>query len=118
MINDRLMWLAEKESWMDRNQNGFRKGKSCMDNLIRLTADIEIAMSTNRNTVAIFLDVNAAYDNVRTSVICDILKRKDCPTRIIRYVDRWMRNRVANFAIGDEEVKKRMVNKGLPQRGF
>lgn len=117
MINDRFVWLAEKENWMNKNQNGFRKGKSCTDSLVRFAVDIEIAMSTNRNTVAVFLDVNAAYDNVRTSVICDILKKKDCPIRIIKFIGRWVRNRVTNFAIGNEEVVKRTVNKGLPQGG-
>lgn len=27
LVNDWLMWLAEKEGWLDKNQNGFRKGR-------------------------------------------------------------------------------------------
>lgn len=87
MINDRLAWLAEKEAWMDRNQNGFRKSRSCADNLVRLTADIEISRKMNKNTVAVFLDINAAYDSVRTNVICDILKDKQCPVKRVRCID-------------------------------
>lgn len=102
LVSDRLMWLAEKGGWLDNNQNEFRKGRSCVDNLVRLTTDIEISRCTNRNTIAIFLDVSSAYDNVRTNILCDILENKGCPSRIINFVDKWMRNRYISFAIGDE----------------
>lgn len=26
MVNERLIWMAEREGWLDRNQNGFRRG--------------------------------------------------------------------------------------------
>lgn len=71
----------------------------------------------NINTVVVFLDVNTGYDNVRTNVICDILNDKQCPEKIIRYIDVWMKNRNTSFAIGDEIVENRLVNKGLPQEG-
>lgn len=100
---------------LDRNQNSFRKGRSCVDNLVRLSADIEISKRTNRNTIAVFLDVSLAYDNVWTNILCDILESRDCPSKIINFIDKWMRNRITTFAIGDEQVVKRVINKGLPQ---
>lgn len=118
LVNDRLMWMAEKEGWLDDKQNGFRKGRSCVDNLVRLTTDIEISRRMNRSTIAVFLDVSSAYDNVRTNIICDILERKDCPSKIRNFVDGWMRNRLTHFAIGDDQVMVRLVNKRLPQGEF
>lgn len=35
MINERLMWWSEKQRILDNWQNGFRRGKSCLDNLTR-----------------------------------------------------------------------------------
>lgn len=117
-MDGRLEKWTEKEGWLDNNQNGFRKGRSCVDNLVRLTTDIEISRCTNRNMVAVFLDVSSAYDNVRTNILCDILENKDCPSRICKFIEGWMRNRCTYFAIGDEQVIKRVVNKGLPREGF
>lgn len=117
LVNDRLVWMAEKEKWIGKNQNGFRKGRSCTDTLVRLIADLEISRDLNINTVVVFLDVNTGYDNVRTNVICDILNDKQCPEKIVRYIDVWMKNRNTSFSIGDEIVENRLVNKGLPQEG-
>lgn len=64
MINERLIWLAERERWMDPNQNGFRRGRSCIDNLAKLISEIEVAKSINKNVVVVLLDVKSAYDNV------------------------------------------------------
>lgn len=39
-INDRLMWWLEHNKLLDEVQNGFRKGRSCNDNIARLSIDI------------------------------------------------------------------------------
>lgn len=41
MVNDRLMWWLEHNKLLDDTQNGFRKGRSCCDNLTRLSINIE-----------------------------------------------------------------------------
>lgn len=59
--------------------------------------------------------MSSAYDNVRTNIICDILENKGCPSKIRRFVDGWMRNRLTHFLVGEDQVVIRLVNKGLPQ---
>lgn len=51
LINDRLMWLAEKKGWLDPHQNGFRKGRSCVDSLVRFVTDVELSRQADRNTI-------------------------------------------------------------------
>lgn len=34
MVNEILNWWIEKKELLDKKQNGFRKGKGCMDNLL------------------------------------------------------------------------------------
>lgn len=98
MINKRLIWIAEKKLQLDKNQNEFKRGRSCIDNLVRLITDIELSRETNQYTVvAVFLDIKLAYDNVRTDILCDILKEKGCPEKIIKYINVWMRNRIIKF---------------------
>lgn len=119
MINERMAWLAEKENWFDNDQNGFRKGKSCIDNLVDMISEIKINRDMNLNTVAAFLDVKSVYDNVRTDLMTDILVEKKCPSKITNYIDTWMRNRKnhSKFIIQEDKEESRVVNKGLPQGG-
>lgn len=72
MINERMMWWAEKTGILDKWQNGFRRGRSCLDNLVRVRMEAELTARTDERMVVAFLDVNAAYD----SVIRDVLVKK------------------------------------------
>lgn len=66
MINDRLVWMSKHKDWFDKNQNGFRKSRLRIDNLVDLVLKTEISKQDNLNTIAVFLDVSydSAYDNV------------------------------------------------------
>lgn len=117
MINERIIWLVEREGWLDTNQNGFRRGRSCTDNLVRLITDVEINKASSQSVIAIFLDISSTYDNVRVNVLCDMLSRKNCPIRIVKYIHNWMKNRFTKFILSCDEEEDRIVNKGLPQGG-
>lgn len=43
MVNERLIWWAESQDILDKNQNSFRRGKSTVDNLAKIATDIEIS---------------------------------------------------------------------------
>ena len=55
MINTRLVWFLEKNNILTKYQNGFRKGRTTTDQLIRLESSI-------RDSV--FFDLEKAYDTV------------------------------------------------------
>lgn len=118
MINERIIWLMEKEGWLDKKSKGFRRDRSCTDNLVRLTAEIDLSRETKQNLIVVFLDIkfDNAYDNVRMDILCDILRKKTLG-KILRYVDVWVRNRVTKFSVGNDSEEIRLVNKGLPQGG-
>lgn len=105
--------VGGEERKIYKNQNGFRR-KSCVDNLVKLTADIEIMMKENSNTIAAFLDVSSAYDNVRKDILIPKLLKERCPKNLVRYINQWMKNRKTKFVISQEE-EWRAVNKSRPQ---
>lgn len=41
MINTRLVWWAEKQNVLDKDQNEFRKGRGSLDNLMELALDVK-----------------------------------------------------------------------------
>ncbi|XP_071650607.1 uncharacterized protein [Temnothorax longispinosus] len=45
MVNERMVWWAERNNKLARDQNGFRRGRSCEENLVRLTTDIRNDLS-------------------------------------------------------------------------
>ncbi|XP_029666125.1 uncharacterized protein LOC115237307 [Formica exsecta] len=62
MVNERLIWWAEKKKILHHLQNGFRRGRSCAENLVKIVADIRSYIYNNEYTSVAFLDVTSAYD--------------------------------------------------------
>lgn len=117
MVNERLIWWAEKNKKFHPSQNGFRKGRSCLNNLTQLTAVIKTGYYKYEYTMAAMLDVAAAYDSVN----CDLLVRKlismKCSNRITTLIQEWFHFREGDFVVSDGEDNsiRRRVWKGLPQ---
>ena len=62
MINDRLIWFLESNNLISGNQAGFRKNYSTNDHLVRLESFIRDAFIKKEHCVAIFFDLEKAYD--------------------------------------------------------
>lgn len=69
MIKNRLQWWVETNNILPSSQSGLRKGRSCLDNLTAITLYIEDGFYRNQETVAAFLDVQGAFENVNTEIL-------------------------------------------------
>ena len=63
MVNHRLMWFLEKNI-LCPEQSGFRKHRSTIDPLTQLTSHIEKGFKEKKHAVAVFFDLEKAYDTV------------------------------------------------------
>lgn len=115
IVNERIKTWAESNKIMSVHQNGFREGRSTMDNLTILATVAKGAVTNGERMTAAFIDVKAAYDNVDYSIMLEKLKQAKCPTKIRNYVKQWLRNRKINIHKTYDEPVKRNLNKGLPQ---
>ena len=64
MINERLNWWLEHNNIITPCQAGFRSNYTTEDQLIRLTQKIQNGFQMNKNTIAIFVVLENAYDKV------------------------------------------------------
>ena len=62
MINARLVWYLEINNLISPVQSGFRSERSTNDNLVRLETFIRDAFVKNEHVVAVFFDLEKAYD--------------------------------------------------------
>lgn len=115
IINERLVWWSEKNGIIDKTQNGFRRGKSCIENLTQIVVDIKRGLYEGESTIAAFLDVKGAYDNVRYEVMVKKLEEINCPTLIKNFIINWMEYREVKFIDNKGVEITRTVCKGLPQ---
>ena len=62
MVNERLVWYLEKNGLLAKQQCGYRANRSTVDHLVRLETFIRDAFIQNQHLVAVFFDLQKAYD--------------------------------------------------------
>lgn len=62
IINKRLLWDLESKGHLSPEQSGFRPNRSTLDNIIDLETHIKEAFSNKEHCMAIYFDVNKAFE--------------------------------------------------------
>ena len=62
IVNNRLNWYLEERNLLHQSQYGFRKCRSTAEALVRLDSYIKIAFARKEHVVAVFFDIEKAYD--------------------------------------------------------
>ena len=64
MVNTRLTWHLENKNILIEEQAGFRKGKCTEDQITLISQSIEDGFQEKKNTVAVWVDMEKAFDRV------------------------------------------------------
>ena len=108
LINKRLYWILETQKLLPREQSGFRKGRSTIDNLIYLENEIRWAILNKQFLTAVFLDIEKAYDSCWEGIIIKELHRfklkGKLPCRIMSFLQN--RRLQVNLDEAISQVKK------------
>ena len=64
VIKARLEWFLEKNNKLDPNQAGFRKCRSTVEQVSRLTQTIYDGFENGKKTLIVYVDFSRAYDKV------------------------------------------------------
>ena len=86
LIKNRLQLWAEFNGLIPASQSGFRKGRSCADNLLNLTLSINTEFFEKKSVLTAFLDVSGAFDHVNIDILISRLVSIGCPLSIIKFV--------------------------------
>ena len=115
IINNRLTNWAESNNIMDSKQNGFRKGRSTLDNLTILTSDVRRGFENMKDTLTACIDVKSAYDNVDHEILIRKLMQKNCPLKIVKFIETWITDREIKYMKSYANPVSGIQMKGLPQ---
>ena len=102
MVNSRLTWYLERHMIITKDQSGFRRRRSTVDNLVTLETSIRDAFIGRKYLVSIFFDLEKAYDTTwKHGIILDLYKtglRGRLPMFICDFLsDRYFKVRVGNI---------------------
>ena len=116
MIAERLYFMAESGDWFSSLQAGFRAGRSCEDQILRITQAIDDALNRGPDrSVLVLLDFSKAYDTVWREKLLMTMLQKGVPVEIVRWLRRFLENRQAKVELHGHRSRCMKLEQGLPQ---
>jgi len=102
MVNNRLTWYLEKNKIITPMQSGFRKGRSTNDQLVRLETFIRETFASRQHAVAIFFDLEKAYDTTWKHGIKQDLHDAGLRGRLPVFIENFLSDRKFKVRLGSE----------------
>ena len=115
IVLQRLTTYCDKNNVIPVNQAGFRKGRSTMEHLVKLTTQIKHQFSRRKSVLATFFDVKKAYDQVWHKRLLFKLKSAGISGNMYQYIKAFLEKRTIQARIGVNYSNPRELNMGIPQ---
>ncbi|XP_077278667.1 uncharacterized protein LOC143906439 [Temnothorax americanus] len=114
-LYNRLRWHLEHNDFLSDSQLGFRNAKSCLDSVITLTNNIKAGFLKGAYTVAAFLDIDGAFDNVLPHILVKDQFNIGVPAHFRKFILNLVSNRFVFYAQNGEKIGPLYSRKGTPQ---
>ena len=109
MITNRLTRYLEKYNLISNQQCGFRKGRSTKDHIINLETCINKAFTNKESTLAVFLDLEKAYDMLWPTAVIIKLQSLGIDGRMTRWIHHFLSDRNIQVKINDNGIPQGSV---------
>lgn len=110
----RMEWYMERGNFFPSSTIGFRRAKSSLDCLTNLVSSIQIGFANSNPTVACFLDVSDAYNNVNIVSLIKILGEIGIGHKICLYLWNFLSNRQCKIVVNNNTFVRKL-SRGLAQ---
>ena len=115
MINNRLVWYLESNGIITDFQCGFRRQRSTTDHLVRLETFIRETFAKKQHLVAVFFDLEKAYDTTWKHGVMKDLHDMGLRGRLPNFIDNFLKDRQFRVKVGDTLSDYHDQEMGVPQ---
>ena len=115
ILQRRLERIIENNDILIGEQSGYRKKKGTTDSLIIMKEFINKANSEGKISVAVYLDLEGAYDSIWHEGLIQKLIKLNIGKTYINWIISYLQKRTQTVRIGSKESDEITVSCGLPQ---
>ena len=115
IITQRLYAFCEHNKIIDRDQEGFRRFRSCTHAILRLVQDVCNGFNDGESTVAVLIDMEKAYDSVCREGLLYKLFNMGIVGRVGQWIFAFLQDRKAACFLQEYKSPVFATNIGLPQ---
>ena len=115
IINARLVWVLETGDMFSSLQCGFRENHSTLDHLVRLESFIREAFARKKQVLAVFFDLEKAYDTAWKFGILADLHKLGFRGKLPIFIQNFLSERKFKVKVGGEYSDPFPQENGVPQ---
>jgi len=115
LIRDVIVRHLEDHHLINDSQHGFRKGRSCLSNLLVFLDRVTDIVDQGDNADVIFLDFAKAFDKVPHARLIAKIRSHGIGGRLLAWIEEWLKNRRQRVCVQGRESGWRWVSSGVPQ---
>ena len=115
IINQRLIWFLESNKLLSNLQAGFRTKRSTMDQVVHIETLIRETCIKKEHLVAVFFDLEKAYDTTWPYGILKDLKNFGLQGRLPIFIQNFLEDRSFRTLIGSTYSDPKPQEVGVPQ---
>ncbi|KAK4813574.1 hypothetical protein QYF61_011803 [Mycteria americana] len=93
IILSAITWHVEDNQGIKPSQHGFRKGRSCLTNLISFYNKVTHLVDEGKAVDVVYLDFSKAFDTVSHSILLEKLAARGLDGCTLRWVKNWLDGR-------------------------
>ena len=115
LIRNEIMDHMESNNLFTKHQHGFRKGHSCVTQLIEVIEDWTEALDQHNSIDTIYLDFQKAFDTVPHRRLLKKLQGYGITGSLFRWLESFLIGRKQKVVLNGEESDWTNVTSGIPQ---
>ena len=112
VLRTKLVAYLERNKILCKNQHGFRKGRSCLTQLIY---HIDHNFLSGNDTDSIYLDYAKAFDKVDHSLLLEKIHAYGIRGKLFAWLTMYLQNRTQTVTINGAKSDPASVKSGVPQ---
>ena len=115
ILNFRLVYQLESVNFFSQYQYGFRKNRSTVDSLSKLQSDIYNSFSLKNHLIAVFFDLEKAYDCTWRHHILKTVEEIGIKGHLSRYIQNFLSSRTFKVKVKSTLSETFDQSQGVPQ---
>ena len=115
MVLPRLTLVLHENNFIHSYQAGFKRLHSTIDCLVRLESAIQDTFVEDKYMIAVFLDIQKAYDMIWRYAIFKAMHNLGLKGNLSNFIVNFLTNRSIRVRVGDVLSDEFLIENGIPQ---